>query len=281
MQNKSNTINELAGISNYIEKECGIVISKDKTYLIETRLTTLMVESGCQNFIEFHQKALQDQSGQIREKIIDAMTNNETLWFRDTHPFTILNEVIFEQYAKELISGGRNKIRIWSAACSTGQEPYSIAIAALEYGCKKPFLNKESIEIVATDISQTVLFLAMSGRFNSFAMSRGMSDALKNKYFTQSGNIWSIDNSLRKMVSFKKLNLQNSFQNFEPFDVIFLRNVMIYFSDSFKKDILSRIGNVLRPAGYLFLGGSEFVKNYTDAFTAQQHKGHFYFMFKK
>ncbi|MFP4013035.1 MAG: CheR family methyltransferase [Chitinispirillaceae bacterium] len=267
-------------LRDYIEKHCGIRVDEQKTYLIETRLTALMVENGCKTYKEFYHKALADSTNVLREKIIDAMTTNETLWFRDNSPFSVLKEIVLPQYIKELSERKRQRVRIWSAACSTGQEPYSIAITILELLKEHPYIRPEQFEIVATDISPTVLFLAKAGRYDSIVIARGLPDTIKDRYFTLDGKVWVLNDMVKKMVSFKKLNLQDSYTHMGKFDTIFCRNVMIYFSDQFKKDIFSRLAMLLRPSGYLFVGASESVINYSTEFQMMNHKRALYYKAK-
>ena len=236
--------NEFQLMRDYIEKSCGIHLTDDKMYLVCTRLTTLMVERGCNSFADLYHKAVADNTHELRDKIVEAMTTHETFWFRDTSPFVIMDEVILRELAEEIKLGKRTKIKIWSAACSTGQEPYSVAMTVLELARKHNSLKPEHVEITATDISSTVLYLATAGRYNSLAMSRGLDKDYENRYFEPDGKVWAIKNDVKKMVSYKKLNLQESFYNLEKQDIVFCRNVLIYFSDEFKtvlEDILEGV----------------------------------------
>lgn len=269
--------NEFQLLRNFIEKNCGIHIIQEKMYLVETRLTTLMVESGCNTFIELYQKAVADKNNVLRDKIIDAMTTNETYWFRDVVPFKIFEEAIMKEYAEEIRSGKRSKIRIWSAACSTGQEPYSLSMTILELIRKTPYLRPENFEITASDISPTVLFLAKSGRYDNIAISRGLPEELKKRYFQPNGKVWILSEEVKKLVTLKKFNLQENYSVFGKIDIIFCRNVLIYFSDEFKRDILKRMSALLKPDGYLLLGSSESIMNYSTDYTMLQHgKGLYY-----
>jgi len=267
-------------IRDYVEKHCGIHLSDDKVYLVETRLTTLMFEQGCSTFGELYRKAIADRTNVLRDKIIEAITTNETFWFRDMHPFGILNEVLFKQYADEVAAGKRTKIRIWSAACSTGQEPYSIAMTFLEYARHHPVLKPEHIEIVASDISSTVLFLGKLGRYDSLSMSRGLSEKYRERYFFSDKKVWTIKDEVKQLVRFQKLNLQEIFNSIGRQDIIFCRNILIYFSLDFKQDILKRIAALLRPSGYLFLGASESIIMYTKDYEMLRHAMGLYYQVK-
>jgi chemotaxis protein methyltransferase CheR len=205
------------------------------------------------------------------------MTTNETSWFRDLYPYQILESVIFKQLTEEISAGKRSKIRIWCAASSTGQEPYSISMTLQEFSRKNSVLPLQCTEIIGTDISPTVLFLAIAGRYDQISMSRGMPQDIRDRYFTNSGKLWILNDKIRKMVSYKKLNLQDNFSSFGKFDIIFCRNVMIYFSDVFKRDLFTRFANLLNPGGILFLGASESISNYTTRFTMVTNNKHIYY----
>lgn len=268
-------------IRDYIEKHCGIHLTNDKVYLVETRLTTLMIEQGCKSFGELYNKAVTDKTYSLRDKIIEAITTNETFWFRDLHPFGILNEVLFNKFAEEIVSGNRTKIKVWCCACSTGQEPYSIAMTFLDLLRKNPSLSAEHIEIVATDISSTVLFLGKLGRYDSLAITRGLAEDFKERYFEKGEKVWTIKDKVKQMVTFRKLNLQENFSLIGRQDIIFCRNILIYFSIDFKQNILKRIATLLRPDGYLFLGASESIIMYTDEYEMMRHAMGLYYQVKK
>lgn len=265
------SVDEFRLIRDYVEEHCGIHLSDDKAYLVETRLTTMMFEQGCQTFGELYQKAVADNTHSLRDKIIEAITTNETFWFRDLHPFGILNEILFDRLAAEIKAGTRSKIKIWCSACSTGQEPYSIAMTFLEFIRFHPFIKPRHIEIIATDISSTVLFLGKLGRYDNLSMSRGLPEKYRDRYFAKDDKIWTINNEVKNLVSFKKLNLQEHFHHIGRQDIIFCRNILIYFSLEFKQDILKRIAKLLRPGGYLFLGASESIIMYTQEYEMNRH----------
>ncbi len=273
-------LNEFKLLRDYIEKKCGINISSDKMYLVETRLTTLMLENHCKNFNQFYHKAVSDKTNTLKDKIIDAMTTNETLWFRDMPTFTVMEEVVFKKYAEEIKSGKRSKIKIWCTACSTGQEPYSIAMTVKNYSIKNPSFKPELVEIIGTDISPTVLFIAMAARYDKLAIRRGLPEDMKNKFFTNIGSVWTLNSDIKKMVKFKRLNLQKNFSEIGKPDIVFCRYVLIYFAENLKKDILKRIHTMLKPSGYLFIGGAESIYNYSDDFKPLKHGNTPYFQVK-
>ncbi len=259
-----------------IAENSGITLGDAKSYLVESRLRPLLKESGCQTFKEFYQVALNRKSGWI-DKIIDAMTTNETLWFRDRSPFIILKEVILPDLIPSVKA---RKIRFWSAGCSTGQEPYSIAITIHEYCRANPGIKPSAFEILGTDISPSALFTAISGRYEGLAISRGMDPSLLPRYFTKDGNAFIIKNEVKSLVRFKQLNLQSSFTLFGKFDGIFCRNVAIYFSDDFKKELFKKFHQSLYPNGYFLLGSAENLRGFSTDFEPLQHKGSFYYRAK-
>ena len=265
------TSQEFQLLRDYIEKNSGIALSKDKVYLIETRLTPIMVETGCQSYLEFYQLAVLDSTHRLRDKIVEAITTNETYWFRDTYPFAILDEVLLRQFGAEIKDKKRSRIKIWCTACSTGQEPYSIAMTVLEFARRNPGFDPASVEILATDISPVMLFLATAGRYDRFAISRGLPDEMKDRYFKKAGSVWVISEEAKKLITYKKINLTESFSLFGRQDIIFCRNILIYFSHERKKDILKRVAELLRPGGYLFLGASEPIIYYSREYEMMRH----------
>ena len=202
-------------------------------------------------------------------------------WFRDRYPFDIMERVVFGRFADEIAAGRRQRIRIWCAACSTGQEPYSLALTLHEFCRKKSAQALSCTEIVSTDISPTALFLAIAGRYDQIAMSRGMPQEIRDRYFANSGKVWILNDRIRKMATFKKLNLQDDFSGLGRFDVIFCRNVMIYFSDAFKRQLFNRFAAQLNPGAYLFLGASESAITYSDKFTMINDNKHLYYQYAR
>ena len=198
------------------------------------------------------------------------MTTNETSWFRDGYPFEILRTLILPELAAKRVRGAR----IWSAACSSGQEPYSISIVIEEFLRTRPGALPD-IQVVATDISSSVLAEAEAGRFDDMTLSRGITEEMKQRYFERDGACWRIRASVRRRVVFKKVNLKQSFAGLGRFHCIFCRNVLIYFSHEVKRDILQRLAESLYPGGYLFLGSSEAVTGHGERFeTVRQPVGH-------
>lgn len=265
-------------LRDFIQESCGILLGDEKDYLIESRLSDLVIRSGCQSFRDFYFKVKNEPHSGLRDKIVDAMTTNETLWFRDKHPFRILNNKILQEYAEQVKRGKRNKIRIWSAGCSTGQEPYSTAMTILEFCRKQITLKQEMFEILATDISSSALFLAINGKYDAVTISRGLPPETCATYFKSNGLVYSIKDTVKKMVTLKKFNLQEDFNRLGHFDVIMCRYVAIYFSDEFKRKLFSKIAHLLNPGGYLFLGASESIRNYCSSFEMLEHNGGLYYL---
>jgi chemotaxis protein methyltransferase CheR len=243
----------------YIEEQCGIDVQADKAYLIESRLSKLLADSGLSSFEELYNRVTHLNDKSMTEKIIDAITTNETQWFRDNTPWEILENLIIPVWIQEFHEGKRAKVRIWSAACSTGQEPYSIALSIEKYLAKNQITDifPSQFEIVATDISATVLEIARMGKYSSVSIIRGLSETDKQKYFQNQEHTWILDETIKNRVKFEQFNLQNSFLIWGKFDLVFCRYVIIYFSESFKQEIIDKMAGVLEPGGIFFLGSSE------------------------
>lgn len=270
---------EFALMQRYIEEECGISIGNDKAYLIESRLSSMLGEFNCSSYEELYHLIYTKKDRRVSERVIDAITTNETLWFRDKTPWIILEKVLLPQYIKDLESGKRDRIRIWSAGCSTGQEPYSTAMVIHNFldirGLKEKFLPK--FEIVATDISSTVLEVAKKGRYDSISIMRGMPASYRDKYFKREGRVWILDDEIRNMVDFRQFNLQNSFVLLGKFHIIFCRYVMIYFSSDLKDELVSKFSMALKDSGILFIGSSEMLSVYREYFDMEQYEGGVYY----
>jgi chemotaxis protein methyltransferase CheR len=262
------TTDEFKLLRDLIEKECGIALSDDKGYLIESRLAKLVIESGCQSYRDFYLKAQNKQEPTLKLKIIDAMTTNETLWFRDETPYMTLKEILLPEQVKLLREGKIPQIRIWSAACSTGQEPYSIAMMIFEYAKQYniPDLLQGKASILATDICSSALTLAKLGRYDTISISRGMLPNFKENYFQEQNRVWAIKEDVKKLVTFQQFNLQQPFTTLGKFDLIFMRNVAIYFSPEFKTCLYEKLSKALNPTGYLILGATESVVGYSNEF---------------
>jgi chemotaxis protein methyltransferase CheR len=209
---------------------------------------------------ELLDKLNKDNNRELTNKVVEAMTTNETSWFRDIHPFNTLKDRIFPELAKNR----RTPIRVWSAACSSGQEPYSISMTVNEFQSANPGMLNSDVQIVATDISPAILSAAEKGRYDDMAMARGLSPERKKKFFRETPNYWQIAPIVKSRIQFRPLNLLQSYALLGRFDIIFCRNVLIYFSTESKKEILEKMCRCLNPGGYIFLGGSESITGISD-----------------
>ncbi len=243
----------------FLEKACGIVLGENKQYLVSSRLNRLMKESDIPSLQALVDTLTKTLNSALRTKVIEAMTTNETLWFRDTYPFQVLSQTIFEEYKEQR----KSSVRIWSAACSSGQEPYSISMIADEFSKKSPGFK---LDVVATDISQAILNEAKQAKYDALALARGLSEERKRQYFSPVGDQWQVNANIRSRINFREVNLLSSYAMLGKFDAIFCRNVLIYFSAESKKDILERMAASLNPRGFLMLGASESIAQYSDKF---------------
>jgi len=253
----------------FLEDACGILLGDNKEYLVNSRLKPVIAKHKVSGLGELLVKLKLISSSSLREEVVDAMTTNETLWFRDNHPFRILNEQLFPEFEAKL---GSSPLKVWSAACSTGQEPYSIAITADEYKANNPGKLKGGVRLVATDISSSVLATARTGVYEMLALGRGMSEErLKRCFQTNCDKSWEIKPKFKSVIDFKILNLMESFSRIgSAFDVVFCRNVLIYFSPDLKREILLKFHQRLKPGGYLFLGASESLNGLSDKYEMVQ-----------
>lgn len=258
---------EFAKLRDFIYESCGIALGGDKLYLVTQRLGPLAKKSGCSNFTEFHKRLKEDgqSAASLRERVVEAITTNETSFFRDIHPFEAFKDSILNEMAARLrLARAKepsllHRIKIWCAASSTGQEPYSMAILIMERLIEGAFpdLNPHDFKILATDISGEVLAQAQKGSYNQTEMSRGLTEEAKARYFTHSGGRWTVISPVRQMVEFRQVNLIKPFAAIGSFDMISCRNVLIYFDDKTKSRILDSFHDMLAPGGCLLLGAME------------------------
>lgn len=238
----------------FLEKACGIVLGDNKQYLVTSRLASLLVEYQITDLRDLVRRMQQVSQRGLREAVIDAMTTNETLWFRDTHPFNILRTKLLP----DLQRNSTGTIRIWSAACSSGQEPYSISIAIEEFRAANMGVLRQPIEIVATDLSRSMLEACKAAEYDQLSLQRGLSSERLKRYFEPTtGDRWRVKREISQRVRFQSLNLMDSYLTLGKFDIVFCRNVLIYFSGERKADILKRMHATLKPGGHLILGASE------------------------
>ncbi|RLC08894.1 MAG: protein-glutamate O-methyltransferase CheR [Deltaproteobacteria bacterium] len=266
------TPDEVNLISRYIHRVSGILLDQTKAYLIESRLGRLVEEMGLSSYRALYEKVRFDGSKTLERKIIDAITTNETLFFRDASPFQLLQHKILP----DLIDRRSGKssgllpisIRIWSAGCSTGQEVYSIAIVLKEL---LPDLRKFRIKLLGTDISDSAIAQASYGQYSKFEIERGLPRDKLLKYFNANGNHWKVKDEIRAMATFKKQNLMESFLGLGRFDIIFCRNVAIYFPLEDRKKLFEKIANSLEGDGYLIIGASESLTGICSRFEPKRH----------
>jgi chemotaxis protein methyltransferase CheR len=242
-----------------LRERSGLDLSSDKQYLVESRLIPLARRVGLAGIPELVQK-IRSGSEALTSEVVEAMTTNETFFFRDKIPFEHLRETVFPALTQARAS--RRSLRIWCAASSTGQEPYSIAMCVKEFAG----LSGWRVEIVATDLSQGVLEKSRAGIFSQFEVQRGLPIQMLVKHFTQVGELWQLSADIRAMVQHRQLNLLQDFSHLGMFDLIFCRNVLIYFDQDTKVSIFDRLARVIEPDGVLALGAAESVVGISDAF---------------
>ncbi|WP_460048124.1 CheR family methyltransferase [Sessilibacter sp. MAH2] len=245
---------ELANFCEFLEKICGIHLKENKHYLIGIRLRKILEEYKLNSTRDLIKKLEYGADSKLKREVIDAMTTNETFWFRDSYPFDFFEN----KFLPERLANTTGKIRIWSAACSTGQEPYSLAMLTEEVLSRNPQWAQRQIEIVATDISNKVLEQCKLAQYDRSEVERGLCNQRLKRYFEPvDDKIWQLAEKVRKRVTFKVLNLSDSFTSLGKFDIIYCRNVLIYFKGELKQDILTRLNRQLSSNGLLFLGASE------------------------
>jgi chemotaxis protein methyltransferase CheR len=255
------TPGEFDYLRQFLKVRSGLVLSNEKQYLIESRLLPVARVYNLAGISALVGRLRTAETGPLADAVVEAMTTNESFFFRDKLPFDHLTQMMLPELMTRRASSRR--LRIWCAAASTGQEPYSIAMALKELG---PKAAGWKFEIIGTDISTDVLDRARAGRYTQFEVQRGLPIQLLLKYFTQDGDTWTISPELRSMIQWRKFNLLDSFGALGQFDIVFCRNVLIYFDQPTKADVLQRICKVLTPDGYMVLGAAETVVGLTEAF---------------
>ncbi|MCP4150107.1 MAG: protein-glutamate O-methyltransferase CheR [bacterium] len=253
-------------LRDYIHRIIGLAIMDEKQYLIKQRLEPVVKKAGCTTFLEFYQKLKEAPSGHLNKEIVSAITTNETSFFRDIHPFETFSRHILPELFKRIIARKERqyvrtgpKVRIWCAASSTGQEPYCLAILIYESLKHNPRENiyAADFSVLATDISPEVLAKAMTGEYDEAEVNRGLPLNLKQRYFHSKGSNWTVKEELHRLVEFKRLNLIEPFTDLGSFDVIFCRNVLIYFDMETRRKIIDQFNHMLTTNGFLVLGSSE------------------------
>jgi chemotaxis protein methyltransferase CheR len=257
------TPSEYDYLRTYLKERSGLVLSSDKQYLIESRLMPVARQEGLDTISALVAKLKTPLGRSAGERVVEAMTTNESFFFRDKTPFDLFSNVMLPQMMEARKS--QRKIRIWCAAASTGQEPYSLAMILKDMGLKASSFR---FEIIGTDISREVLERAKTGTYSQFEVQRGLPIQMLLDNFTQKGDVWEISSAIRQMVQFRPLNLFDNFSSLGTFDIVFIRNVLIYFEQAAKVEILERVAKQMAPDGYMVLGAAETVVGLTDAFKA-------------
>ncbi|WP_441276651.1 CheR family methyltransferase [Tardiphaga sp. 172_B4_N1_3] len=253
-------------LRKFLKERSGLDLSADKQYLVESRLMPLARKANLSGIEELVQK-IKNGSSTVASDVVEAMTTNETFFFRDKVPFDHLRDVVLPEMIQA--RAARKSLRIWCAAASTGQEPYSIAMTIKEMSAQ---LAGWRIEIIGTDISQQVLEKSKSGIYTQFEVQRGLPIQLLVKYFKQTGEMWQINPEIRSMIQYKPLNLLQDFSSMGKFDIVFCRNVLIYFDQDMKTQIFGRLAKCTEPDGFLALGAAETVVGLTDTFKPHADK---------
>jgi len=256
--------NDFERFCEYLENVSGIVLSAEQRYLVSARLGSLLKEQGIDSLDTLVEQLEKSPFGSLRAQVIDAMCTHETLWFRDGHPFETFKEHLLPA---RLEANRHAPLRIWSAAASSGQEPYSIAMLLDEFEQSHPEQFRSSIEIIASELSTRMLALCEQGEYDNLAIRRGLSAARLTRYFEPlDDSHWRIKASIRQRVTFRLQNLLDSYAMLGKFDIIFCRNVLIYFSPEVRQDIIKRLHASLKPDGYLLLGATESLGGLGDYF---------------
>jgi chemotaxis protein methyltransferase CheR len=248
-------------VRTLVKRRAALVMEDEKAYLVEMRLLALARREGFASLADLVARMRAGPSSDLHQRVVEALVNNETSFFRDGHPFEILRQWILPELVRRRAAEAR--LHIWCAACSSGQEPYSIAMLLREHF---PTLRDWQVRILGSDLSSAMLQRARGGRYSQLDVNRGVSARLLAKYFQKVGTDWQIAEEIRGMVDFRPINLSDAWPTLPAQDVILLRNVLIYFDLETKKHILAKIRRVLRPDGYLFLGGAETTLNLDEAF---------------
>jgi chemotaxis protein methyltransferase CheR len=252
---------EYRDFSRFLESQCGIVLGDSKQYLVRSRLSPLVTKFKLATLSDLLRDVVTGRNRELRVAAVDAMTTNETLWFRDTYPFEVLANKLLPEAATN-----KRPIKIWSAASSSGQEPYSMAMTILETQQRKPGMLP-SVSITATDISASMLDMCRAGVYDNLALGRGLSPERRRNFFEDAGDgRMKVKDNVKRLVNFRPQNLMDSYALLGKFDIIFCRNVLIYFSPDMKSQVLNQMANSLNPGGYLLLGASESLTGLTDRF---------------
>jgi chemotaxis protein methyltransferase CheR len=275
------TATEFSLFQQWVDQHCSLALTEDKKYLLETRLARVLVENRCNTYMDLYRKVGDDANPTLRDRIVDAVTTHETLWFRDDAPWEAMRSHVLPQLAK--VAAERTEpIRIWSAACSTGQEPYSLAMLIDDF-CRKqrgPTITPDRFQIVASDVSAPAIMLAITGRYDALSMRRGFINSFepyRQTYFSTNGTISTVAPEIRSRVQFKRHSLQDPFDSLGSFDLVLMRYVTIYFSSDFKQKLWRRLFAAMRPSGWLLLGAAETLIEQGTGFTLERVERAYYY----
>ena len=252
-------------IRNLVKAKSGIVLEDGKEYLVDARLTALVRQQKLDSIAALVARLRASSTDPLHRLAVEAMTTNETSFFRDLHPFTALKTVVLPQLLQKRAAS--KSLNIWCAASSAGQEPYTIAMTLCE---SIPNLADWKITFIATDLSAEMIARSRAGKYNQIEVNRGLPATLLVKYFEKLGLEWQIKEPLRKMIDFREMNLTSPWPTLPPMDIIFMRNVLIYFDTDTKRGIFAKVRKVLKPDGYFFLGGAETTMSLDEEFERAQ-----------
>ncbi|MFC3095102.1 protein-glutamate O-methyltransferase CheR [Alteromonas sediminis] len=276
MQRKDVTDQHYSAFTAYLQTNAGIVLGEGKRYLVKSRLTSLLFETGMDDINDLIDKVLSGRDRQLTQMAIDALTTNETLWFRDNYPFDLLKSTLFASMTQK-----KSSLTMWSAACSSGQEPYSIAMTYKEYLQSHPSKSFR-LSIVATDLSSKMIARCKLGEYDELSLSRGgLTPERRKRFFTETGEgTLKVVDDLSRLIQFKQHNLLDGRMPGQTFDMIFCRNVLIYFSPEVKAKLLQLFAASLSPGGILFLGASESITGASEYFNMVRCSPGLYYQLK-
>lgn len=264
------TTEDILYVAQLVQELTGVVLDESKAYLIESRLAAIARSAGCSSYRDLCLKARSTGDRRLQGRIIDSITTHETLFFRDLSPFDTLRELVIPEIVSAKTGPGRSRqLRIWSAGCSTGQEPYSIAMTLWE---SLPNLGAWDVSILGTDVSEGALNQAMLGRYLPHEVQRGLTPAAMATFFRREGEAYYVKDELRSMVAFRAHNMLESYTGLGPFDVIFCRNVAIYFDPVMRRQLFLRLADRLTSSGFLFSGSSESLADLGPRFKPLYHR---------
>lgn len=267
------TDEEFLLLRDFIYQQCGIFIAENRKYLVENRLSNRIKDLNLKSYNEYYNFLRYDKSrGEELTKLFEVVTTNETSFFRNPPQLDVFQRIVLTDAIDQARKNGQKKLRIWSAGCSTGEEPYTLAIILAE--TLKTDMANWDIKITANDLSHAVLAAARRGIYNEYAL-RTTPREMAEKYFKKEGNIYKIDDSLKRLISFGQINLSDKEQlkRVEKSQIIFCRNVIIYFDDEMKRKVINAFYDNLQPKGVLIIGHSESLHNISRAFQPEHHKG--------